>query len=132
MSGRQKRALAGGLTKAPAEALPLVPREGLSLSALFTFAEQHAGRAYTLQPVSSSGAAAPSVTLRFEQLTTAQVCAAVVMPATHAGGVGGTHCTYAELLLAQVRVGGRALRRKGAAEGCWCAPCALTPLTHLA
>jgi hypothetical protein len=83
-----------------------VPREGLSLAALRAFAAAHAGREYTLQ--TDDGA----VTLPFEQLTTAQVVEAVVQPATRkdaldslaGGGLSGSDCTYAELLLAQARV----------------------------
>ena len=91
----------GALEAAPAEALPDVPREGLSLAALRAFAEAHAGTTHVLHP-----GAQP---LPFEQLTTAQVCAAVVKPATLARGPHGAGCTYAELLLAQARAHGRTL-----------------------
>ena len=90
----------GALTTAPAEALPPVPREGLSLAALRAFAEQHAGQEYTLQPDDDD---APVVKLPFKQLTTAQVVEAIIRPATAQGAAGGAACTYAELLLAQVR-----------------------------
>ena len=54
------------LEAAPAEeALPPVPREGLSLAALRAFAAEHAGTALKLQPGAE--------TVLFEQLTTAQV-----------------------------------------------------------
>ena len=76
----------GALEAAPAEeALPAVPREGLSLAALRAFADQHAGTAHRPHPD-----AAP---VPFEQLTTAEVCAAVIRPATLAGGANGAHCT---------------------------------------
>ena len=88
----------GALEAAPAEALPEVPREGLSLAALRAFADAHAGTTYELSPGAES--------LPFEQLTTAQVCAAVVKPATLVDGAG---CTYAELLLAQARAHGMIL-----------------------
>ena len=85
------------LEAAPAEeALPPVPREGLSLAALRAFAAEHAGTAHRLQPGADK--------VPFEQLTTAQVCAAVVIPATEGKGADGAHCTYAELLLKQVRM----------------------------
>ena len=85
------------LEAAPAEALPDVPREGLSLAALRAFAKAHAGTTHRLPD---------SEPLLFEQLTTAQVCAAIVKPATLVDGAG---CTYAELLLAQARARGRVL-----------------------
>ena len=84
------------LEAAPAEeALPPVPRLGLSLAALRAFAAKHAGTAHRPHPDAAK--------VQFEQLTTAQVCAAVVKPATQGAGDGGAHCTYAELLLKQVR-----------------------------
>ena len=86
------------LEAAPAEAHPDVPREGLSLAALRAFADAHAGTTYELSPGAES--------LPFEQLTTAQVCAAVVKPATLVDGAG---CSYAELLLSQARAHGRLL-----------------------
>ena len=89
----------GALEAAPAEALPEVPCEGLSLAALRAFADAHACTTHTTHP-----GAEP---LPFEQLTTAQVCAAVVKPATLKAD--GTACTYAELLLAQARAHCRAL-----------------------
>ena len=89
------------LEAAPAEALPDVPREGLSLAALRAFADAHAGTTHAVHPDAQP--------LPFEQLTTAQVCAAVVKPATLAGGPHGASCTYAELLQAQARDPGRAL-----------------------
>ena len=79
---------------APAEAQPDVPREGLSLAALRAFADERAGKTFRLHPDAEP--------LPFEQLTTAQVCAAVVKPATHARGADGAGCTYAELLQARV------------------------------
>ena len=105
----------GALEAAPAEALPDVPREGLSLAALQRFAAAHAGTTHALHP-----GAQP---LPFEQLTTAQVCAAVVKPATLAGGPHGASCTYAELLQAQARASCRALplRLIRAAAARWCA-----------
>ena len=61
----------GTLVAAPAEeALPPVPREGLSLAALRAFVDQHAGTAHRPHPDAEP--------LPFEQLTTAQVCAAVI------------------------------------------------------
>jgi hypothetical protein len=92
---------------AAASPQPGVPREGLSLDALRAFAAAHAGLEYTLQTKDGP------VSLRFEQLTTAQVVDVIVKPATekrgaHAGAGGGGDCTYAELLLAQARgCGGR-------------------------
>ena len=91
----------GELAAAPAEAAtPPVPREGLSLAALRAFAQKHATKECTVQP---PNVAAPPVKLPFKQLTTAQVVEAVVKPATEHGAAGGAACTYAELLLAQVR-----------------------------
>ena len=88
--------MSGGALGAPGAApamaaLPPVPREGLSLAALREFADKHAGKTHEVdqQPVP------------FEKLTTSQVCAALIKPATLTSGAGGTHCTYAELLLAQ-------------------------------
>ena len=89
----------GGLAAAPAEAQHDVPREGLSLAALRAFADQYAGQEYTLPAYRG----APSVKLPFKLLTTTQVVAAVVKPATANGATGGAACAYAELLLAQVR-----------------------------
>ena len=90
----------GALEAAPAEegqeALPPIPREGLSLAALRAFANKHAGTTHRPHPDAEP--------LPFEQLTTAQVCAAVVKPATLVDGAG---CTYAELL--QARAHGKAL-----------------------
>ena len=83
----------GALEAAPAEAQPDVPREGLSLAALRAFADEHAGTTHRLHPDAEP--------LPFEQLTTAQVCAAVVKPATLAHGADGADCTYAELLQAR-------------------------------
>lgn len=81
---------------APAEdeALPPVPLEGLSLAALRAFAKKHAGSAHRPQP---DAAEEP-----FEQMTTTAVCQAIVKPATLGTGAGGSNCTYAQLLLAQV------------------------------
>jgi hypothetical protein len=122
----------GSSAAAPAAASPQprvgVPREGVSLAALRAFAAAHADREYTLQTD------AGPVTLRFEQLTTAQVVEAVVQPATKKGAHSGDgDCTYAELLLAQARrPGGTAavgprlgLRLRPAARwpGCACAAC---------
>ena len=98
------------LQAAPAEeALPAVPREGLSLAALRAFADAHAGTAHGLH------ADAPKQL--FEDMTTAAVCAAVIKPATLAAGAHGSDCTYAELLLAQVRArGSRVFDQPGAAR----------------
>ena len=86
----------GAMEAAPAEeALPPVPHEGLSLAALRAFAAEHAGKAHKLHP--------DAVAVPFEKLTTAEVCAAVIKPATRTSGADGVHCTYAELLLKQVR-----------------------------
>ena len=63
-----------------------VPRDGLSLHALRTFAAEHADRTFSLP--------AGDASLPFAELTTAQVVEAVVKPLTEAAG-----CTYAELLL---------------------------------
>ena len=83
------------LEAAPAEeALLPVPREGLSLAALRAFAAQHADTEYTFDDEEAS----------FDLLTTAEVCAAVIKPATEGAGAGGAPCSYAELLLAQVRM----------------------------
>ena len=90
-----------GLEAAPAEAAPHpVPREGLSLAALRAFADQHATGEYTVLP---AGDGVPPAKLPFKQLTTAQVVEAIVKPATEHGAAGGAACTYAELLIAQVR-----------------------------
>jgi hypothetical protein len=99
-----------------------VPREGLSLAALRAFADEHRGRTYAvLRDVERP--ADGLVTRRFEELTTAQVMAAVTKPETEHAGVGAAHCTYAELLLAQARAAAdpassargaeRARRRRG-------------------
>ena len=56
------------------EALPSVPCEGLSLAALRAFAAEHEGTAHRPHLDAEE--------VPFEQLTTAQVCAAVVKPAT--------------------------------------------------
>jgi hypothetical protein len=80
-----------------------MPREGLSLAALRQFARACAGKTYTPE----SGA--PPVP--FEQLTTDQVCTVAVKTATLSGGRDGSHCSYADILLAQVRARGRVLRR---------------------
>ena len=85
----------GALEAAPAEALPLVLRKGLSLAALRAFADAHANTTHTLHPDAEP--------LPFEQLTTAEVCAAVVKPATLGRGADGAGCTYAELLQARAR-----------------------------
>ena len=108
----------------PAEALPPVPREGLSLAALRAFAGQHAGTAHRPHP--------DAVKEPFEQLTTAAVCAAVIKPATLGVGAGGASCTYAELLLAQVRWGGRVLGQPGAAREWQRAAFGRAPLTRSA
>jgi hypothetical protein len=86
----------GALEAAPAEAAP----PPVSLAALRAFAEQHAGQEYTLL---SAVDGAPRVKVPFQELTTAQVVEAIVKPATANGAAGGAACTYAELLLAQVR-----------------------------
>jgi hypothetical protein len=109
---------------APAEALPPVPREGLSLAALRAFADAHAGTAHRPHPDAPK---AP-----FEQLTTAAVCAVVIKPATLGAGAGGANCTYAELLLAQVRWGGRVLGQPSAACEWRRAACGRAPLTRSA
>ena len=100
----------GGLEAAPAEAAPpRVPRAGLSLAALRAFADQHAGQEYTVQPdgdkacVGCCFGACLTKRVPFKQLTTAQVVEAIIRPATAHGAAGGATCTYAELLLAQVR-----------------------------
>ena len=76
-----------------AEALPDLPLVGLSLAALRAFADQHAGTTHRLHPGAEQ--------LPFEQLTTAQVCVAVVKPATLACGADGADCTYDELMKAR-------------------------------
>jgi non-ribosomal peptide synthetase component F len=86
-----------------AVAYPAVPREGLSLAALREFTAAHAGRSLSVSAGTDLSAA--STTLRFEQLTTAQVVEAIVKPATlRALDNGGRSCSYAQLLLAQVRL----------------------------
>ena len=89
----------GAQEVAPAEALPPVPSEGLSLAALRAFAAAHAGTTHVLSPDAEP--------VPFEQLTTAQVCDTVIKPATLVDGVS---CTYAELLQAQARAHGMALQ----------------------
>ena len=79
--------------------LPPVPREGLSLAALRAFADKHVGTTYSVLRADADCADA----VAFELLTTAEVCATLIKPATLDSGAGGTQCTYAELLLAQVR-----------------------------
>ena len=74
--------------------LPPVPREGLSLAALRTFAAAHAGVEYR---VLVDEKAKRWELLPFERLTTAQVCEAVVKPAT-ARARGGGACAYAHVL----------------------------------
>lgn len=103
-----QRAAGAGAVLAPAEALPPVPREGLSLAALRAFAAKHAGTAHRPYP---DAAKEP-----FEQLTTAAVCAAVIKQATLGAGAGGANCTYAELLQAQVRARRRVLGQPGTAR----------------
>jgi len=83
--------------------LPPVPLEGLSLAALRAFVEEHRGRTFEV-PSNAGAAASHTVTLPFEQLTTAQVVHGVIKPASALGVAGkGVPCSYAELLLAQVR-----------------------------
>jgi hypothetical protein len=81
------------------DALPPVPREGLSLAALRAFVDEHRGHSFAVREAPRSC----WVMRPFELLTTAQVVAAVILPATRGAGPGGAHCTYAELLLATVR-----------------------------
>jgi hypothetical protein len=97
------------LAAAPAEAapdggredLPPVPREGVSLAALRAFADEHRGRSFAVPDDAHGGA---EVTRSFEELTTAQVCALVVKPATLCGVDGASEpCSYAELLISQAR-----------------------------
>ena len=87
---------------AGAAELPPVPREGLSLAALYAFAAAHAGQSFSVS--APDDAAAPPVSKLFEALTTAQVVEAVIKPETQGKGPGGDDCTYAELLLAQARM----------------------------
>ena len=95
MSSSSRGALAAAPAEEGQEALPPIPCEGLSLAALRAFADKHAGTTHRLP--------AEAEALPFEQLTTAQVCAAVIKPAT----LDGAGCTYAELL--QARAHGKAL-----------------------
>jgi hypothetical protein len=87
---------------AGADALPSVPREGLSPAVLRWFVEEHRGRSFTVS-VDASKPELGKATLPFEELTTAQVVEGVVKPATLRAGPGGADCTYAQLLQAQVR-----------------------------
>ena len=64
-----------------AAGLPPVPELGLSLAALRSFCAQHAGESVACTDQSGACASLP-----FVQLTTAQVCFGVVMPATAAAG----------------------------------------------
>jgi hypothetical protein len=97
-SAPQGRSAATSVPQPRASPQLRVPREGLSLAALRSFADAHAGRVFTLQTDDGP------VTLPFLQLTTVQVVQVVVKPATaNGGGSGGGDCTYAELLLAQAR-----------------------------
>ena len=73
-----------------------VPELGLSLAALRAFCAAYGGR-----DVRCVDEHKVESTLPFEQLSTAQVCFNVVMPATLSAGRGGEPCTYAELLLAR-------------------------------
>ena len=82
---------------------PAVPRHGLALAARRAFAGSHAQRTYTVP--------ADGTTLCFEELTTELVVELVIKPETAAAGPGGADCTYAELLLSQVRGVGRAASR---------------------
>lgn len=86
--------------------LAAVPRFGLSLAALLDFAAAHAGSEYTVS--SSSRQSASKQKLPFERLTTAQVVEAVILPATRRPD--GRTCSYAELLLEQVRIKAASLR----------------------
>ena len=88
--------------------LPPVPREGLSLAALRAFAAAHAGKSFAMHE--SDDAAVPPVSKVFEALTTAEVVEAVVKPETLRAGPDGDDCTYAELLLAQARMGAACAR----------------------
>jgi hypothetical protein len=102
----------GGDAALAGAAYPPVPREGLSLTALHEFAAAYAGHPFTVPDANQRGA---FTTLRFEQLTTAQVVEEIIKPATLlAQDTGGQSCSYAELLLAQVW-------RRAAAVGCTCA-----------
>ena len=85
---------------------PPVPHEGVSLAALRSFAAEHAGRSFAV-PVGGGGPDASTTTLPFEALTTTQVVAAVIKPATQAAA-----CAYAALLESLVRQhgGGRGFR----------------------
>lgn len=78
-----------------------VPRQGLSPAGLRAFVTQHAGQIFPPAAEERADGAGPApVSLRFEDLTTFQVVARVIKPATeHTGG------SYAELLLQQVRPG---------------------------
>ena len=71
---------------------PPVPRDGLSLAALRSFADAHAAKEYRVQTESKAW-----VMLPFSALTTAQVCEVVVKPATEARD-GSAGCAYAEVL----------------------------------
>ena len=92
----------GDAAPAGADVQPRMPCEGLSLAALKAFVESHRGRNYQVAK-DAKDASAGLVMRAFEELTTAEVVAAVVKPATVSAGAGGVPGTYAELLLATVR-----------------------------
>ena len=69
------------------------PQDGLSLSALRAFCAERSGKL-----VHCTDAAGHSSDLVFEQLTTGQVCFALVMPVTEGAGPGGESCTYVDVL----------------------------------
>ena len=75
-----------------------VPRQGLSPAALRAFIKRHEGKTFQPSAEEKADTAVTPVALRFEDLTTFQVVARVIKPAT-AQSAG----SYAELLLQQAR-----------------------------
>ena len=111
----QAQAPARAACAGPGAQLPPVPHQGLSLAALRAFAAKHAAHPITV--AAHDGAGAPQVTLPFGELTTAQVVAAIIKPATRCD-----KCTYAALLGTRVRGAGSrgaaaALRRFAGCAG---------------
>ena len=75
---------------------PPVPHQGVSLAALRAFAAAHAARSFTVP--AHDGADAPQKTLPFGELTTTQVVAAIIKPATRCD-----KCSYVAMLGTRVR-----------------------------
>ena len=76
--------------------------QGLSLAALRAFCAEHAAAEFSVR--NETGDQTVATTLPFEALSTEQVVAAVIKPATAHAGQDGAGASYAQLLAAQVRV----------------------------